>query len=71
MKVILAGATGFIGREVLDQCLKNASISAIVAISRSELQIVDPKLKVINIDDFLVYPESLLEHIKNADACIW
>lgn len=73
MKVILMGATGFIGREVLDQCLKNSSISAVVAVSRSDLQIVDPKLKISIIDDkdFLKYPDSLLRDIKDADACMW
>lgn len=67
------GATGFIGREVLDQCLKNSSISAVVAVSRSDLQIVDPKLKISIIDDkdFLKYPDSLLRDIKDADACMW
>lgn len=71
MKLILAGSTGFIGREVLDQCIKNPSISAIVALSRSELSTTHSKLKFSILNDFLVYSDSVLQDIKDADACIW
>ncbi|TVY85096.1 hypothetical protein LSUE1_G001384 [Lachnellula suecica] len=71
MKVILAGSTGFIGREVLAQCIRNPSISSIVALSRSELKTVDPKLRVSIIKDFTAYSDSVLQDIKDADACIW
>ncbi|KAF5861520.1 hypothetical protein ETB97_012846 [Aspergillus alliaceus] len=37
MKVILTGSTGFIGCEVLKQCLQNPSITSIVAFSRRDL----------------------------------
>ncbi|MCJ1242994.1 hypothetical protein MMC30_000190 [Trapelia coarctata] len=71
MKVILAGSTGFIGREVLEQCLQNSSI---IALSRRDLPssvASNSKLKVVILEDFLSYPESLLQDIKGAEACIW
>ena len=75
MKVILTGSTGFIGQEVLEQCLQNSSITSIVALSRRELppSVVDhnPKLKVTIVDNFLSYPESVLQDINGAEACIW
>jgi len=74
MKVILAGSTGFIGREVLEQCLQNASITSIIAPSRRDLPssvTSNPKLKVRIVEDFLAYPESLLQDVKGAKACIW
>lgn len=71
MKIILTGSSGFIGREVLDQCIKNPRITAIVAVSRSELHIVDPKLKVSILNDFLALPDLVLQDLKDADACIW
>ncbi|KAI9870248.1 MAG: hypothetical protein M1830_004480 [Pleopsidium flavum] len=74
MKVILAGSTGFIGGEVLEQCLQNSSITSIIALSRRDLPFSvanNPKLKVTIVKDFLSYPESLLQDIKGAEACIW
>lgn len=71
MKVILSGPTGFIGREVLEQCLQNSSITSIVALSRRELPVINPKLEVIILKDFLSYPDSVLQEIKSAEACIW
>ncbi|KAL9637101.1 MAG: hypothetical protein Q9164_002408 [Protoblastenia rupestris] len=74
MKIILAGSTGFIGREVLEQCLQTSSITAIIALSRRDLPLSasnNSKLKVVIMDDFLCYPESVLIEIKGAEACIW
>jgi hypothetical protein len=73
MKVILAGSTGFIGREVLTQCLKTPSITSILALSRRELPgtISDPRLKVVILKDFASYPDSVLKELASADACIW
>ncbi|KAJ5785470.1 uncharacterized protein N7503_010682 [Penicillium pulvis] len=70
MKVILTGSTGFVGREVLSQCLAHPAITSVVALSRRELPPHD-KLKIVVIEDFLSYSESVRENIKGADACIW
>lgn len=70
MKVILTGATGFVGREVLAQCLQNTRITTILALSRTELP-PSPKLTTIRTDDFLTYPPPLRDAIQDADACIW
>lgn len=74
MKVILTGSTGFIGHEVLEQCLQTPSITSVVVLSRRELPSSvgnNPKLKVTIVKDFLAYPESLLHDIEGAEACIW
>ena len=74
MKIILTGCTGFIGREILEQCLQNTSITSIIALSRRELPpsvTSNPKLKVVIVKDFLSYPDSLLQDIRGAEACIW
>lgn len=74
MKVILTGSTGFIGHEVLKQCLENPSITSIVALSRRDLPssvTSNPKLKVTIINDFLSYSDPILEDIRGAKACIW
>jgi len=73
MKVILLGSTGFIGKEVLNQCLKNPAITSLIALSRRDLprEVANPKLTVVIIEDFKLYPDSVLEQLKGADACIW
>lgn len=77
MKVILTGSTGFIGQEVLSQCLTNPSISSIVVLSRRALPLPLSNPKIHHVQrmqesDFLSYstPE-LTAAIQGADACIW
>ncbi|MFE3022553.1 NAD(P)-dependent oxidoreductase [Nocardia tengchongensis] len=45
MKVILFGATGMIGRGVLNECLRDGRVDQVLAIGRSSLGIEDPKLR--------------------------
>ncbi|KUJ11303.1 uncharacterized protein LY89DRAFT_242206 [Mollisia scopiformis] len=71
MKIILTGSTGYIGNEVLLQCLANPSITSIIALSRRNLKISDPKLKVIIHEDFTTYPPELMTQLADADACIY
>jgi uncharacterized protein YbjT (DUF2867 family) len=74
MKVILSGATGFIGSEALRQCLKSSSITSVVVLSRRNLEdsvTSNPKLKVIIMDDFTAYPDTVLKELAGAEACIW
>ncbi len=74
MKLILTGCTGFIGGEVLSQCLRNPYISTIVTLSRRKLSDAvtnDPKVKAIVVEDFNTYTKSTLKDLAGADACIW
>ena len=72
MKVILTGTTGFIGKEVLQQCVSNPAISDIVVLSRKPVEwITHSKIKVIIMKDFTVYDDAVLESLTGAEACIW
>jgi len=71
MKVILTGVTGLIGHEVLSRCISNPAITAIIALTRREIPISNPKLTIIVHEDFTIYPPSLLQKLKGAEACIW
>jgi nucleoside-diphosphate-sugar epimerase len=74
MKSILTGCTGFIGSEVLSQCLRNPTITSVVVLSRRQLPdsvINDPKLNVVIMEDFNSYPVPVLKEFAGADACIW
>lgn len=73
MKVVLSGSTGYIGGEVLTQCLNHPSITSVVVLTRRDLGglAADPKVKVIVLKDFTSYDESTTNELKSADAAIW
>lgn len=79
MKLIVTGATGFVGGEVIRQALRNPVVSSVVAITRKPVQLSNSvatssqaKLQNIILEDWTSpYPNSVQEHLKNADACIW
>jgi nucleoside-diphosphate-sugar epimerase len=78
MKLIVTGATGFVGTEVIRQALRNPAVTSVIALARKP--VLPPenagtdtsKLQAIVLEDWSSpYPESVKEHIKYADACIW
>jgi hypothetical protein len=74
MKFILAGASGLIGGEVLNQCLQNPSIPSLILLSRRELpEIVarDQRIHIVVLEDFLSYPESVTQQFEGTKACLW
>lgn len=76
MKIILTGATGFIGAEILQQCLANPAVTSLIAVARRPLppntpDANNPKLKVVIQEDFLVWPAPVLEELKGAESCLW
>jgi hypothetical protein len=76
MKLIVTGATGFVGSEVIRQALRNPAVTSVAVIARKAVPVPPnedaSKLKSFVLDDWTSnYPDSLIEHIKGADACIW
>ena len=71
MKVILAGTSGFVGKEILHQSLAHPSISNIVVLTRRPIQIIHPKLKVLIHDDLLTYNSTVIQELEGAESCIW
>ncbi|CAF9913794.1 MAG: hypothetical protein HETSPECPRED_001662 [Heterodermia speciosa] len=72
MKIILTGTTGFVGTEVLTQCLSQPAIKSIVVLSRRPIDsVIHSKLKVVILEDFAVYGEEVLKDLEGAEACIW
>jgi uncharacterized protein YbjT (DUF2867 family) len=49
MKLLLAGATGLVGRYVLDQALADTRITAVVVLTRRGLP-PHPKLQAVRVD---------------------
>lgn len=74
MKIILFGATGFIGSVVLEQLLNNPSVTSIIVFSRRQLPDSpnnNPKLKVLLAEDFTSYSPAVLSECAGAGAAIW
>lgn len=80
MKLIVTGATGFVGQEVLRQACRNKSITSVVALTRREVPIPQDagseadtsKMKSVILKDWeKPYPEEILSQLKDADACVW
>ena len=80
MKLLVTGATGFVGAEVVRLALRNKAITSIVTITRNPIQpppnadadADTSKLHSVVLEDWTKeYPEAVKEQIKGADACIW
>ena len=70
MKLLLTGATGMVGSEVLRQALKDDEITHITALVRSPLSISHAKLTTIIHNNFLEF-QDVQNTFKECDACIW
>lgn len=75
MKIILSGCTGFIGGEVLRQCVQSPEITSIIVLSRrktKDLEVIgNSKTKVIIVNDFLLYSQDVIREMEGAEASIW
>jgi uncharacterized protein YbjT (DUF2867 family) len=69
MRLVLTGATGFIGREVLKQALDDPSIERITVFTRRPTGRSSPKITELVVQDFTDY--SSVQRELRADACIW
>ncbi len=70
MKIIVTGATGLVGAEVLRQAILDETIEEITAIVRRPLSLQHPKIKTIIHQNFLDY-STLSDVIKKHDAFLW
>jgi len=73
MKVILSGSTGYIGGEILTQCLTHPSITSLLILTRRHPGplAAHPKAKVILVKDFTSYDDPTIHELQTADAAIW
>ncbi len=68
MNLLLTGATGFVGGEVLRQALSDDAIERVTVLTRRKLDAVHPKLTTIVLASFLDYSDVPRDAY---DACIW
>ncbi len=70
MKLLITGATGMAGSEVVRQAILDPGIEEIIALVRRPMEIRHPKLSAVLHSDFGNY-DSLTGIFKKVDACIW
>jgi uncharacterized protein YbjT (DUF2867 family) len=70
MKLIITGASGMVGEEVLQESLKQDSVSSVVVIGRRHCGIVHPKLKEVIHSDFFNL-DTIDADLKGYDACLF
>jgi uncharacterized protein YbjT (DUF2867 family) len=70
MKVLLFGATGMVGDGVLHECLTDARVASVLAVTRSPLSIAHAKLREIRRKDFFDYRD-LTQELEDIDACFF
>ncbi|KAI8949338.1 NAD(P)-binding protein [Xylaria longipes] len=78
-KLIVSGATGFVGGEIIRQSLLHPKISQVIALARSPVAAPEKlpeggdssKLKSVVIQDYAVYPDEVKKEFSGADGCIW
>jgi len=70
MKIILTGATGMVGSEVLRTAIADDRFKKIICVVRKPLTIQHSKVETIIHNDFSNY-DSLTNVFIEADACVW
>ena len=74
VNAVIFGATGFLGRGVLRECLLDPRIESVLSITRRPSHAKDmeqhPKLKEVVTDSFTDYT-SLKPHLGGVGACFW
>ena len=70
IRVILTGATGFAGGEVLRQAFADPGIERVTVLTRRAVEMTHPKLRQFLVDDFTDFSRVDADAL-TADACIW
>ncbi|CAM1510849.1 Fc.00g083620.m01.CDS01 [Cosmosporella sp. VM-42] len=74
MKVIVTGATGMAGKEIVKQCIADARITKVVILTRRAVSMdveSHPKAEVVMHQDYSRYSDELLRRLEGSEACIW
>jgi uncharacterized protein YbjT (DUF2867 family) len=71
LKIILTGATGFVGGEVLTRWTDNPQVEQVTCLTRRALGVVSPKVRTVLQEDFTSYDRVRLDDLADHAACIW
>jgi uncharacterized protein YbjT (DUF2867 family) len=70
MNILVTGATGLVGAEVIREAIKDSGITNITALARRPLSLQHPKLQTVQHKDFISY-KGLEDVLAKQDACLW
>ena len=79
MKLIVAGASGFVATEVIRQSLSIPKITSVIALARRSVSAPSDlgpradasKLHSVILDNYGSYSEDVKKKLAGADACVW
>ncbi|KAJ7708285.1 putative nucleoside-diphosphate-sugar epimerase [Mycena rosella] len=78
MKLVVAGASGFVGSELVRQSLRHPQITSVIALARKTVTAPPnsdsadaAKLTSVVVNDYEHYPDDVRTALAGADACIW
>ncbi|KAF8313603.1 hypothetical protein DL93DRAFT_2080922 [Clavulina sp. PMI_390] len=78
MKIIITGASGFVGTELIRQALRRPEVTSIIALSRKPVSAPADvsesdaaRVKSVVINDYDAYPDDVKKEFVGASACIW
>ncbi|KAJ2905282.1 hypothetical protein MKZ38_005795 [Zalerion maritima] len=79
MKLIVAGATGLVGSEIIKESLRISEITSVIALARQPVKLHQncndgasaSKLKSVLVRDYGEYSDEAKAEFADADACIW
>ncbi|WP_052849135.1 NAD(P)H-binding protein [Streptomyces avicenniae] len=71
MRVVLTGATGFIGSRVLARLLAEPGVTGVTCLTRRPPPVRSDKLTVVTMGDFTHYEDALLDRLADHRACVW
>ena len=75
MKVVIGGATGLLGSELVRQSLRMPAVTSVVALGRKPVSLPEgsdaAKLRNVVVEDFGTYSEDARREFEGVAACIW
>lgn len=79
MKLIIAGASGFVGTELVHQSLQDSRFTSVIALARRSLEPptdLGPeadlkKFHSVQVNNYDEYSDDVKQQLAGADACIW
>lgn len=69
-KIILTGATGYVGEGVLIECLAHPAIDQVLVVGRRSCGRQHPKLKELLVKDFFTL-DAVLDQLRGYDGCFY
>jgi nucleoside-diphosphate-sugar epimerase len=71
VRIVLTGASGFVGGAVLERLLADDRVDAVTALVRRPLAVTSPRLTTVVHADFTAWSDAELDDLAGHDAVVW